>query len=387
LNNQASRPWCALLASVACVALLGPVAEAQQQTAPSSAPVKDVLKSWRRSALRTPRPNSRGCFRTQYPDVTWAATSCRTPPAIPFRPHHGGAGRLQTVGDGTDFSAQIPGTAASMEGSFDSVSGVTSESGAGVANAYSLQLNSEFFPTTTCAGGQAGCNGWEQFIFANLASTSESVAFIQYWMLGYGASCPHGWTSEEGTDCFRNSSDGVVVPIQTIASLGQITLTGVAPSGPTDDSVTVSIGGTLYSVMGDANFPDFAQHWNTSEFNVFGPGDSSQAVFNTGSTITVRTEVDSGTAAPACIAAGFTAETNNLTLTTPAVVPQDSASPSIVFRQSNPGGATPATCASLQAAQTDSGDSGDSDGPMPWWALAALGAVIAGIAGRRLNRI
>lgn len=379
---QSLRFTCRVLIAGLVLNLFSVVAAipAQQQATPAaSAPSKSALKTWRGSAVRAPRPRQQGCFRAQYPDITWTQTNCRAPPNIPFRPHHGGRGGLEMVGDGTDFSLQIPGTAAIMEGSFDVVSGLTDETGAGTPNAYSLQLNSEFFPTSTCASGQSGCEGWEQFIFYNLATPSESFAFIQYWMVGYGASCPHGWLSGGGADCYRNSTDGVLVPVQTIDTLAQMTLTGVASSASSNDSVTLSIGGVLYSVTGNAYFPDFSQHWNTSEFNVFGPGASSQAVFNTGASITVRTEVDGGSATPICLAQGFTAESNNLTLTGNAAGQVDAGYPSIVFTQSNPG-ATSAACADFPAEPTSF-----SDGPVPWWATLLLGAALVGIGGHRLK--
>jgi hypothetical protein len=96
----------------------------------------------------------------------------------------------------------------------------------------------------------------------------------------------------------------------------------------------------------------------------------------------VRTAVETGTAAPSCVEEGFTAETNNLTLISEAAAQQDASWPSVVFTQSDAGGGTPANCANLQAEPPGSGD----NAPMPWWALATLGAAFVGIAGRRLRR-
>jgi hypothetical protein len=382
VKNVRSRScWPVLTALTLCLASVESI-EAQQETGSSTGSTKEMLRDWRRSRVRAAKPKKQGCFASRYPEAVWAESSCVTPPDILFRPHHGGGRGSQTVGDGTDFSAQIPGNAVTMEGSFDSVSSVTSETGGGTPNAYTLQLNSEFFFTTTCTGGQSGCAGWEQFIFLNLVTPSQSIAFIQYWMLDYGTSCPPGWKSGGGTDCYRNSAFGAVVPVQTIASLGQMTLTGVAPSGTADDSVTVSIDANLYSVAGNAYFPDLAQQWNTSEFNVLGPGNSSQAVFNAGANMVVRTAIDSGTLAASCVEEGFTAETNNLTLTSGATTEEESPWSSIVFTQSETGSSAPATCAGVPGPSTII----DSDGPMPLWALMALGAAFVGIARYRLKR-
>jgi hypothetical protein len=381
MEKRLGMRYAALAALSISLGLVGAI-PAQQRAVPSGGPTATELTAWRRSRVHSPRPSNKGCFETNYPAASWTETNCVIPPNIPLRPYHGGVRRLDTVGDGTDFSAQIPGSSVTMEGSFDSISGVTSESGGGTANAYTLQLNSEFFSTTTC-GGQSGCVGWEQFVFLNVETASRSLGFIQYWMINYGTSCPSGWQSGGGEDCYRNSVYGVAVPVQTIATLDQMTLTGVAPSGEMDDSVTVSINSKLYSVTGNAYFPDLAQNWNTSEFNVLGPGNGSQAVFNEGATMVVRTAVETGTAAPSCVSEGFTAETNNLTLISEAANQQDASWPSIVFTQSNAGGGTPATCANLSAAQTASND---NDGPVPSWALVALGAALVGIAGRGLRR-
>jgi hypothetical protein len=56
--------------------------------------------------------------------------------------------------------------------------------------------------------------------------------------------------------------------------------------------------------------------WHESEFNVIGDGSGSEAMFNKGSSVTVKITATSGsTAAPTCIANdGTTGETNNLTL-------------------------------------------------------------------------
>jgi hypothetical protein len=54
-----------------------------------------------------------------------------------------------------DVSVKGPGQFISQAvGSFDSVTGVTSESGAGKANAYSLQLNTNQFYTPLCNGAR-----------------------------------------------------------------------------------------------------------------------------------------------------------------------------------------------------------------------------------------
>jgi hypothetical protein len=80
------------------------------------------------------------------------------------------------VGNGNDIAAQAPtGHIITAIGSFDNATtGVTGETGqvngqgGQVANAYSLQLNSDpFVSTAICAGANnpSICRGWEQFIY------------------------------------------------------------------------------------------------------------------------------------------------------------------------------------------------------------------------------
>ena len=71
-----------------------------------------------------------------------------------------------------------------------------------------------------------------------------------------------------------------------------------------------------------------------AEFNVFGNGVGTQAAFNIGSSISVRTSIDDGTTnAPTCVNESETAETNNLTLVGSCAA-VGGASPSIAFAES-----------------------------------------------------
>ncbi len=295
---------------------------------------------------RLPRPK-KGCFVSTYPQTTWREVECVAASQRPFLPKNDQSVRLETVGDALDYSSQITGAALVAEGSFDSVS-ATGENYSGSANVYSLQLNTNYFVTTACSGGQNGCVGWEQFIFLNLPA-GTSTAFIEYWLIGYGSACPSGWQAYAGGDCFINS-DNIIVPGQAITTLEDQTLTGVAASGSTNDSLTLSIGNQLYSVTGSDYFPDLGQHWNATEFNVFGPGGGGEAVFDTGSTIVVRTAMDSGTAAPSCVTEGFTAETNSLTLVATPIAESGAQWPSIVFTESNAGNPSSASCSTTGVA-------------------------------------
>ena len=64
---------------------------------------------------------------------------------------------------------------------------------------------------------------------------------------------------------------GALIPAQTILALGQMKLNGAVAgvNGPTD-SISLSIGASVYSAPGDNYFPDLTNGWRLSEFNVFG---------------------------------------------------------------------------------------------------------------------
>lgn len=147
-----------------------------------------------------------------------------------------------------------------------------------------------------------------------------------------------------------NSSGAVSTSAVPVTNLGQVTLTGTARAG--SDSITVTIGGVASSRAGD-NAVNAAAGWKIAEFNVLGDGGNavgvgSQANFNPGASIVIRTRINyGGTGPPTCVAQGFTAETNNLSFgpTAPAA---SQPGPAIIFRESIAGG-SPSNCAASTA--------------------------------------
>ncbi|HEX9547273.1 MAG TPA: hypothetical protein VF942_08040, partial [Acidimicrobiales bacterium] len=239
-------------------------------------------------------------------------------------------------------------------GHFENVTNVTSESGpianAGpsIANTYTLQINSDFFTgSTACAGSpNAGCQGWEQWIFWN-TGTSAGSASMQYWLVNYNANCPAGQNWNQialfgGTSCWKNSANSVSVPNQPITNMANWRFTGTATS--TGDSVTMSTGTNVYTATGD-NAVAASTAWTIAEFNIFGyggdnSGNGGTASFNAGASADTRTEIIyGGTTAPNCVAQGFTAEMNNLSFgpTAPAAT---APGPAVIFQESTAGGAT-----------------------------------------------
>jgi hypothetical protein len=355
-------------------------AEPQAPPVKQGPPTKAALASWHTTILET-RPKKLGCFVVTYPGNQWHQETCRTPPHKAYPPRHGRTTSLTQVGgNGIDFTPVVTGHISEAEGSFDTVTGVTSEctvacpGGTCPANPtcptstsqYSLQLNTEFFTTTTCGTpGNPGCLGWEQFVYEG----GGGSGFIQYWLVNFGptgTACPtprgancalggvwsDGWcpfpTSVGTVDCAINAVNGAGSTATAITSLGTLKVTGsAAVTAGTTDAITVTEGSTAHSANGNNYFPDLATQWQQAEFNVFGDGSGDQAVFNSGATVNIRTGVTSGTSAgPGCNIASFTAESNNLTLgnTPPAAV--KGSMPALLFWESNPppAGAV-ATCA------------------------------------------
>jgi hypothetical protein len=282
--------------------------------------------AWRQTMQHKATPAT-GCYRASYPSTVWAKVDCVKAPNRLYLPRH--FPEAQTVGNGNDYAAEISsGLISQTVGSFPSVSGVSSESDDGTSNDYSLQLNSNFMSTNAC-NGVSGCQAWEQFVYAS----GEGEAFMQYWLINYGDTCPSGgWMQYQGS-CYMNSA-AVSVPDENITDLANMTLTGSAASGGTD-TLTFTDGTEAYSTSGDDSVVDLATAWQASEFNIIGDGGGSEADFNSGSSVTVNVSLtDGSTSAPTCASdAGTTGETNNLNLG--SCTASGGSTPSIQFTESN----------------------------------------------------
>jgi hypothetical protein len=308
-----------------------------------SNPEEQAQAQWRETMINVETPQA-GCYQATYPDIQWESASCGTVTehAHPL-PRHAKAGEPQTTGDGNDYALVAASLISKTVGSFPTVSGVTSESSVGVpafgdggilgANEYSLQINTNAnSKTSVCSGGASGCTVWQQFIYATDYETKGSgAAFMQYWLLGYGT-CPSGWSNGGGGDCYKNSSY-VSVPDVAITGLANLKLTGAAVSGG-NDTVTFANGTQAYSVTALDSVLQMGTVWTQSEFNVVGDAGGSEAVFNSGASITVNVAAtDGSTAAPTCKAdAGTTGETNNLNLGTCTAT--GGSTPSVQFKES-----------------------------------------------------
>ncbi len=318
---------------------------AQASASPLVPATIENLKAWHETIAGVPHPSAKGCFTANYPQLVWRKTKCAAAPTTPMSPRPPGPTPL-VIGSGNDIVAQTPaGPIFEAFGSFENVSGVTSVSspltpgGAGVANAYTLQLNTNYFKTPACDTASIPdlCGGFQQFVFAN-DGTSGRV-YIEYWLLSYNTTCPAGFTAFTiGGDIYcRQATPAAVVPTNTpITNMANMLLSGNI-SGATD-RVTMTIGGSAYTATG-TSIVDPGPEWIMAEFNVFGYGYGSMATFNSTASTHVRTRINyGGSAPPICTAVGFTAETNNLNFALPRP-PGGGAGPAVIFAQNISGGA------------------------------------------------
>lgn len=289
------------------------------------------LSTWRYTMSHLPPP-SVGCFTVNYPSEVWQPTACYVDKGnlVPF-----------TVGNGYDESANA-GTSIinDGDGEFTSITGFTSETGSnGVANTYSLQLNSQTFTCNTAYTDNVQATCWQQFIYANpYPGQNYGEIFIQYWLLGYHATynrCPAtsppggtAWMFDGLSSCYANSPN-VHTGLNAASQLGNMLLVGEAgecyPScdhipGQPNDYESLCVGGTCNSFSETMYVLNLHSNWKLAEFNVFGDGAGSpSANFNKGIIMNVQTGIfdNQGFAiTPTCANTGYTGETNNLILQT-----------------------------------------------------------------------
>jgi hypothetical protein len=315
----------AALSGAACMAVTSGAAAA------TSPEVAGLQATWREAISQMPTSQG-GCFTAHYPSLAWSKAACVKAPDVPLIPKTGHQSGTRTVGDGDDFAIQTKTLISTGVGSFTKVKGLTSETGGGQTNAYTLQLNSEFFNGPVCAGAAvpSKCLTWLQYVY--FGARGQSSVFMQYWLINWNTTCPAGWNTFSG-DCFKNSA-AVSAPQEPITDLSQMSITGSAVNGGLDTTIFMD-GANAFKTTGQDTVVDLANAWNGAEFNVIGPGGGSEANFNTGTKLTVGIAVtDGSTAKPKCLAnAGTTGETNNLNLG--ACKAKASDTPSISFVESN----------------------------------------------------
>jgi hypothetical protein len=327
------------VAGIALGSFVGTVAHAQ------AASDEAAHLQWRDAIMEIETPGE-GCYHAAYPEFVWQRVACtealaRVHPVRRQAPD----GETQTTGNGHDFAIQATGLITKTVGSFPSVTGVTSETGKGVAlfggggilgpNEYSLQINTNANASTSACNGHVGCLVWQQAVYApDYAVSGVASVFFQYWLIGYGSPCPAGWGNAGSGDCYKNSSIASTLTDEPITDLAVMKLTATASAGG-NDKVTFSNGSFAESVTAKDSVLHIGTVWTESEFNVIGNAGGSRAVFNAGSSVTVHVAVSDGsTSKPKCAQnAGTTGETNNLNLG--ACTAKSGTMPSIKFTESN----------------------------------------------------
>jgi hypothetical protein len=296
------------------------------QAAPATNTVDARLsKVWRAAVTSAALPGS-GCFTADYPSTVWKRVACAKPPARPFLPAVPPGGFV--VGNGNDYSAETGTPISTAIGSFPSIKNLKSETNEGESDTYSLQLNSSYYVAPVCQSAQVAseCRAWMQYVYSN-----PGGAFMEVWLINYGTNCPSGWGSY-ATDCYYNSNQ-VNIPDQDLSVLGDIQVSGSTASGGVD-TVKVTTSQKAYAATMPDSLIDLAGNWNTAEYNLFGDGGGSEAVFGAGTKMEVKVELQDGsTTAPACITDGFTLESNNLGLNRCKTA--GGKKPSITFTESN----------------------------------------------------
>jgi len=280
---------------------------------------------WQGEIANLPTP-AHGCYHASYPALQWAATPCLVAPNIALAPQLPAQGAPVVIGNGNDYSAHVTGTLSEATGTFTHVTtGITEKGkinnrGHQVANAFSLQLNSQFFSDPPACSGAAvpsKCEGWQQFVYAFHVLGDTNVVFMQYWLVYYDTTCPSGWFTDSAgvyTFCYSNSPATAYGSLPADA-LGQTTMVGQAGSGG-NDTVSLSSPSGASSISNSDSVLDLSAFWDATEWGVFGDAGGGSANFGANSKLEPVTVLDgTSSSAPTCLFKGFTGETNNLSFT------------------------------------------------------------------------
>jgi hypothetical protein len=255
------------------------------------------------------------------------------------------------VGNGNDFSVQVPGTStiASSTGSFPSVSGSLSST----LTAYSLQMNTNLYANT--AGDIVPCNladstphncsAWQQFVY----DPGRSILFIEYWIFSNDSlNCPGSFSSGASGFGFSHAcvmdSTHYSAPSKPLSELSSMVL--AATSSSSGDQVTLTAGGTSTTIPVQASLLNLSKHWNQSEFNVFGEYNAEELTLGPSISVEVQNLVTTATPtrnAPTCLGSGTTGETNSLN-PIGACCPFGGNAPGIQFLETNIAGAVAPAC-------------------------------------------
>lgn len=300
------------LSAVLAVPLAMPAMAAGQAAAPAGASPQQAI--WRDDITRIAAPTT-GCYTARFPVRVWHRVHCAKPPGKPRDPAvFLNAQRSQVVGGGHDWSLSSPTSISIAQGSFSGVNAVSeTDSMMGGSNNYTVQLNSNYLFTTGACSGIQNCFAWQQFIY----DSGESRGFIESWT-------PSGFTD----------SVSIYVPQLPVSQLGSLVMNAQVAGGRRGmDSLTITIGPNAYRVAVPDNLVGLASNWTGAEFNVFGEGNGSRAIFSPGTRLGLVVQANGQNRPISCQSIGYTGESNNLSLS-PTCNAQP-APPLIGFSESN----------------------------------------------------
>ncbi|MBL8288128.1 MAG: VWD domain-containing protein [Rubrivivax sp.] len=368
---SATAPAPAAASAAASAATSAASSAAAAATAPAATTAKEAMRAWQDAIAATPAPG-KGCFTAKYPGKTWRKTTCLTASKQANRP------RTFDIGGANHVVARSSGTVRSATGSFENVTpaNLTASgplaTGGTAPDAFSLQINAQpFVPVSSdatiaaCGTTKPACSAWQQFIYSQYQGFPNPRIFVEYWLLGFGATCPAGWSptlpgSPLNTDCYLNSPGAYVGPTRvTAADLGSVRLSAFAgldnPTTPAPDTsldkvVLTWANGTAFLHTHD-NLLGLNQRWKDVEWNVVGDCCGYKVDFSAGTSMVARAQLDDGgVQPPQCVPIGYTAEKNNLNFG-PAAPTATGVGPALLLAQSSAGGA-----ANNCAAATSLGD-------------------------------
>src|SRR5262249_43753240 len=142
------KPCLGVLATLALVATSASATAASAATRPTVR----TKTQWQAAIAQVPKPAT-GCYHASYPALPGHAVKCVAAPKWPLAPAPSSRSATRaapmTVGNSNDYSAKVSGLISQATGTFHNVSvnitekGQVDNTGSKVANAFSLQINSQ----------------------------------------------------------------------------------------------------------------------------------------------------------------------------------------------------------------------------------------------------
>jgi hypothetical protein len=289
------------------------------------------------------------CYSTHYPSTALTEVPCLPESTTVYmvrRLRTDSAPAPQTAGAGTDFFATVTnGSTTGVIGSFPTVN-VKSEAQTGsgtpqpIANSYSIQINPNNYTSPRCtnANGMSvnGCTGATvQFVYGTGECNGTPCLELEYWLFNvpkkFCPTDPTQWSFYDGSfggipGCFLNVKGAPIAAISW-PELSSAQFIALATSA-TDFFFVVGADGGAGMVQSDSDGLSTGG-WVSTEFNLVGDGDGSEATFSDGTStlglnLAVQFQQTAGSNQPASLSCSpfaggdgdSTGESNNLNLGT-----------------------------------------------------------------------